>query len=247
MTGIVVVSHSRALADAAVALAQEMASGGEVRVEVAAGMDDGSFGTDAAAIAQAVERAADQEGAVVLMDLGSAVLSAELALEMLDPETADRVILSSAPLVEGLMLAVVAAVGGAPAARVAAEASGGLRAKQDHLGASPVARSPDSCTGGDGDVATVTLELATAHGLHARPAAKFVALAQESLEGEVESITARNATTGEGPVDADSMLGVLTLGGERGHRIEVSASGPGAEAALQRFVELNDDRFGESK
>ncbi|UAL31497.1 HPr family phosphocarrier protein [Nocardioides rotundus] len=246
MTGIVVVSHSRALADAAVALAQEMASGGEVRVEVAAGLVDGSFGTDAAAIAQAVERAADRDGAVVLMDLGSAVLSAEMALELLDPETADRVILSPAPLVEGLMLAVVAAAGGAPAARVAAEASGGLRAKQDHLGASPNAGASQPSAGEGGD-ATVTLELTTAHGLHARPAAKFVALAQESLEGEVESITARNATTGEGPVDADSMLGVLTLGGERGHRIEVSASGPGAEAALQRFVELNDDRFGESE
>ena len=78
------VSHSRALARAAVALAREMLHGRRVRIEIAAGLDDTTFGTDAGQILDAVGPPTAGQGVVVLMDLGSAVLSAELALELLD-------------------------------------------------------------------------------------------------------------------------------------------------------------------
>src|SRR5580765_1924248 len=88
--GLVVVSHSRALARAAVALAAEMLHGRTARIEVAAGLDETTFGTDAVAIKDAIERVDGPAGVVVLMDLGSAVLSAELALDLLaDPATRD--------------------------------------------------------------------------------------------------------------------------------------------------------------
>ena len=96
MTGLVVVSHSRALADAAVALASEMLHGSTTRIAVAAGLDAETFGTDATAIVDAIEKADDGQGVVVLMDLGSAVLSAELALELIDPEVRERTVLSAA-------------------------------------------------------------------------------------------------------------------------------------------------------
>src|SRR3954454_9692635 len=82
--GIVVVSHSRALADAAVALATEMLHGTEPRISVAAGLDETTFGTDAVQIASAIERVDSDVGVVVLMDLGSAVLIPELALGVVD-------------------------------------------------------------------------------------------------------------------------------------------------------------------
>src|SRR4051794_7239621 len=101
--GIVVVSHSRALARAALALAGEMLHGRTARIEIAAGLDDVTFGTDAVQVKQAIEKVDGPDGVVVLMDLGSAVLSAELALDLLDdPATRARVTLSSAPIVEGL-------------------------------------------------------------------------------------------------------------------------------------------------
>ncbi|HEY0988407.1 MAG TPA: hypothetical protein VGD80_15190, partial [Kofleriaceae bacterium] len=93
MVGIVVVSHSRALARAAVPLAAEMVRDRPVRIEVAAGLDETTLGTDATAIADAVTEADSGDGVVVLMDLGSAVLSAELALELLDDDARDRVVL----------------------------------------------------------------------------------------------------------------------------------------------------------
>src|SRR4051812_40058008 len=121
--GIVVVSHSRVLADAAVALAMEMVHDGSVRVAVAAGLDETTFGTDAVAIKEAIEQVDGPAGVVVLMDLGSAVISAELALDLLaDPDARERVLLSAAPLVEGLVVAAVTAAGGGSRDEVAAEA-----------------------------------------------------------------------------------------------------------------------------
>src|SRR4051812_28309140 len=132
--GIVVVSHSRALAQAALALAAEMLHGRPARIEIAAGLDETTFGTDAVRVKQAIERVDGPDGVVVLMDLGSAVLSAELALDLLDdPSARDRVVLSAAPIVEGLVVAAVAASSGASRAEVAAEARSALMGKAAHL------------------------------------------------------------------------------------------------------------------
>lgn len=93
MVGLVVVSHSRPLARAAVALAAEMTKGRPLAVEIAAGLDDldeQTYGTDALAITEAITAADSGDGVVVLMDLGSAVLSAETALELLDDEVRER-------------------------------------------------------------------------------------------------------------------------------------------------------------
>lgn len=131
--GIVVVSHSRALADAAVELARQMLPGRELSVEVAAGTEDGGLGTDAMAVSAAIEAADSGSGTVVLMDLGSAVLSAETALEFLPDDVRERTTLSAAPLVEGLVGAVVVAAGGASREQVAAEAARGLAPKEAQL------------------------------------------------------------------------------------------------------------------
>ncbi|MCZ2815783.1 dihydroxyacetone kinase phosphoryl donor subunit DhaM [Modestobacter sp. VKM Ac-2984] len=132
--GIVVVSHSRPLADAAVELARQMLPNSTLAIEVAAGTDDGGLGTDAVAVSTAITAADSGDGVVVLMDLGSAVMSAETALELLDDDVRARVVLSAAPLVEGLVGAAVVAAGGADRDRVAAEALRGLAPKQAHLG-----------------------------------------------------------------------------------------------------------------
>ncbi len=145
MVGIVAVSHSRALALSAVELARQMA-GPSVRIEVAAGVDEQTLGTDAAAIAAAIRSADDGEGVVVLMDLGSAVLSAQLALDLLEDPLGDpgaepvdgaalrsRVVLSPGPFVEGLVIAAVAASTGVGRDEVSAQAAAALTAKTSQL------------------------------------------------------------------------------------------------------------------
>jgi dihydroxyacetone kinase DhaKLM complex PTS-EIIA-like component DhaM len=100
MVGIVVVSHSADLARAAVGLALQMVQGPAPRIEIAAGTPDDRFGTDAVRVAEAIAAADDGEGVVVIMDLGSAVLSAELALELLPPSSLRPLAPSSTLLLE---------------------------------------------------------------------------------------------------------------------------------------------------
>lgn len=131
VVGIVAVSHSRTLAEAAVALSRQMA-GPHVRIEIAAGLDEVTFGTDAVAIAEAVTAADQGDGVLVLTDLGSAVLSAGLALDLIDDATRGRVVLSPGPFVEGLVVAAVAASTGATLGEVAGQAANALSAKGLH-------------------------------------------------------------------------------------------------------------------
>ena len=106
--GLVVVSHSAKIAEGVVELAGQMAPG--VRIQAAGGADDGGIGTDATMIAQAIAAADEGEGVLVLVDLGSAVLSAQLAIdEFVDEETRARARIAEAPVVEGAVIAAVQA------------------------------------------------------------------------------------------------------------------------------------------
>lgn len=120
MVGIVIVSHSEALAEGVVTLAREM-GGEELALEAAGGMDEpGALGTDAGRVQAAIERAMSDDGVLVLMDLGSALMSAEMAVEMAGGDV--RVVLADAPLVEGAIAAGVTASTGASLAEVAGAA-----------------------------------------------------------------------------------------------------------------------------
>ena len=127
MIGLVIVSHSEPLAHATVELARQMAQGEHPPIRIAAGAD-GGFGTDAAAIAAAIDELADAEGVLVLTDLGSAALSTELALDL--RESTQPVRISDGPLVEGTTAALVRAATGGTLDEVAAEAANALAAKR---------------------------------------------------------------------------------------------------------------------
>ncbi len=134
--GIVLVSHSRALAEDALDLARRLIAAVDVPVELAAGLADGELGTDPGAVVDAVERLADRcEGVLVLADLGSGIMSAEMALEMLEPAVVERARLSAAPFIEGLLGAYGAAGIGKDLQAVAAEADGAAEAKRSQVAA----------------------------------------------------------------------------------------------------------------
>ena len=241
--GLVVVSHSRALGEAARALAGEMLAGDGVAIEVAAGLDDGGFGTDAVAISEALVRADDGDGVVVLMDLGSAVLSAELALELVDDDVRERTVLCAAPLVEGLVVAAVTAAGGAAAADVAAEARDALAAKAGHLGQDEVdhdAPASEPSAGEEGEQHGV-FAVRPAHGLHARPAALLV----QAVRGLDAEVRLRNVTLDGPEVSGASLSKVATLGALQGHDVAVRARGADAADAVRRVLELAETGFGE--
>jgi phosphoenolpyruvate---glycerone phosphotransferase subunit DhaM len=121
--GVVVVSHSAKVAEGVVEMASQMA--GEVRIRAAGGTDDGGIGTDATLIASAIDDADSGDGVLVVVDLGSAVLAAQLAIEeLVDPDRRGRVRIADAPLVEGAVIAAIQSSTGSTLEEVDAAARG---------------------------------------------------------------------------------------------------------------------------
>jgi multiphosphoryl transfer protein len=237
VVGIVVVSHSAELAHAAVNLALEMVHGSAPRIEIAAGTSDHRLGTDAAVVADAVVAADDGKGVVVIMDLGSAVLSAELAIELLpEPHIPTRLV--PAAFVEGIFAAVVSAAGGADLDAVAREAEAALAAKitqLDQTRARPGAVVPDRP-----DTAIVAqTKIVNQDGIHARPAA-LISGALASLDVRVTIATQRSTA-----VSARSPTALMSLGTRVGDVLRIEADGPDASAAVDRVLDLVRDGFGE--
>lgn len=112
MVGLVLVSHSKEIADGTADLVRQMA--GEVEVHPVGGDSDGGLGTDPERVRAAIERAGADE-ILVFVDIGSAVLSTEAVIEMLDEGLRAKVRLVDAPLVEGAFAAGVMASTGADA------------------------------------------------------------------------------------------------------------------------------------
>jgi phosphocarrier protein FPr len=244
VVGIVIVSHSARIAEGVVELARQMA-GPDVAIEAAGGIDDADnpIGTDAARVLAAIERASGAEGVLVLMDLGSAVLSAELARSMLDPAIAEGVLLCEAPLVEGAVTAAVAARVGGSLTDVAGEARRGLQPKIAQLGGPQAAPAqPTALSGGD-DWTEARLTITNPLGLHARPAARFV---QTAADFDAE-VLATNLTTGAGPARARSLTDVATLGAAQGHELLIRARGRKAQEALVALTALAQRNFDEKE
>lgn len=222
--GLVIVSHSAKLAEGVVELAAQMAPG--VPLLAAGGLPDGGIGTDFAAVESAVNDADRGAGVVVLFDLGSARMTADMVVESLDDPS--RAVVAEAPLVEGAVAAAVAAAGGADLAEVTAVAVAAG-------GADP---GPGEVVAGDEPEQHVEIVLDNEIGLHARPAA-LVARAVADLDAEV------SVALGDKRADARSVLALLGLAARHGDRITVTASGRQAGDAVRVVKELADHKFGE--
>ncbi|HYE82926.1 MAG TPA: dihydroxyacetone kinase phosphoryl donor subunit DhaM [Clostridia bacterium] len=108
MVGIVIVSHSAKVALGIKELAEQM-TGGNSSIIAAGGLEDGSIGTDAVRIMEAIKKADTGDGVVVMVDLGSAVLSSNLAIELLGEGVRERIRIADAPVLEGAVIAAVQA------------------------------------------------------------------------------------------------------------------------------------------
>lgn len=243
MVGLVIVSHSAKLAAGVAELMRGMA-GADAQIATAGGMDlpDQPLGTDANLIHRAIEQVYSVDGVAVLVDLGSAILSTELAFEMLSPEQRAHVCIVPAPLVEGGMAAAVQARLGSSLEAVVAEARTALDAKLVQLGISVTEASPPPPSPlNDFPAHELVLSVNNLLGLHARPAAKLVRTAARFHA----DVRLEDLTNGRGPVNAKSINGVTTLGVLHGHQIKIVVRGMDAQAALAAIQTLADENFGD--
>lgn len=237
--GIVLVSHSIDLAMAARRLADEVAGEHPPRIAIAAGRADGGTGTNATRVAAAISEASQGRGVVVITDLGSAVLSADMALEQLGGRIAVRVV--AAPFVEGLLAAAVRAGIGDDLDTVAAEAEAALAPKSALLqpSAAAVPAGAPLAPARTAPTAAATAVIVNEGGLHARPAAEIAALAA----GFDASLTL--TVDGKPPAPARSPLAIAVLAAAPGTVVRVSADGPDAGAAVDALIALLATGFGE--
>ena len=244
MVGLVIVSHSRELAIALSHLVQQVTPV-EIPLAISAGVGDDrkEFGTDAVEISEAIQSVYSPSGVLVMMDLGSAVLSAQMALDLLPPEMTDNIRFCAAPLIEGAIAAGVQVGLGSDLQTVCREAEQALLPKQEQIHTEGTTfQSIETPTPSGEGAKQLVLTLHNLHGLHARPAARFV---QTASRFNAE-ITVRNLTNGKGPASARSLNAIAILGAVEDHQIEISASGPEADGVLAALKKLVDDNFGES-
>ena len=242
MVGIIVVSHSHQVAVGACKLALQMAGEEGILAIPAGGTDDDEIGTSIEKVSRALEQVLAQGDALVLADLGSAVMVTQMAVEMLPPEEQTRVRISNAPVIEGAIAAVVAAAGGGDLDVVQKAAERALeiaKVEKDTPGDGPLPSPPDT---EDETLEWVELPILNPTGLHARPAARFVRTAMQ-FEADV---TVQNVTHKRPSADAQSMLDVASRGTAwQGERIRIEARGPDAAEAIAALRQLVEDGFGE--
>lgn len=247
--GIVFVSHSRQLAEGLVALAGQMA--GSVPLVAAGGTDDDGIGTSFVKVSNGIQQAQEGAGVVVISDLGSALLIAETVHDTLPDEERERVIVVDVPFVEGGVAAGVAAESGADLRAVVEAAESARSAWADVPSAVPGApaagegapsASVTDASGtersGDADASgryVREVMLKNRDGLHARPAAEFVKLAN--------TFPAKVTVNGK---DAKSLLGIMSLGLNAGKTAEIASDDPAGTEAVDALADLVETGFGEA-
>lgn len=244
MVGLVIVSHSKDLADALIALVKQVSSN-DIPIAGAAGVgtERQEFGTDAVAIVEAIQTVYSGAGVLILMDLGSAILSAEMALEFLPEAMQSHIRFCAAPLVEGAISAGVQISLESDLDTVYREAQQSLRPKIDQLVSSDE-ELENLESARESFEQEIILAIDTPHGLHARPAARFIqTAAQFNAEIQVSKWQKEGSSA---PVAATSLSNLMTLGIVRGDHIVIQARGNETSQALEALRRLVEAHFGEN-
>lgn len=235
--GVLFVSHSAAIASGLVELARQMAT--TAALVAAGGTDDGRIGTSFDLVTAGIAEADSGAGVVVLCDLGSAILTAETALDFLDDEVRERVRIVDAPLVEGGVAAAVAAEAGDPldvVVTAAESARGPATAASEGESPSQSRTTSDAATTAPATSGyTRSIRLVNSDGLHARPAAELVKLAS----------TFPQKVTVNG-TDAKSLLGIMSLGLTKGAQVDIATRDLSGREAVDALAALAESGFGEA-
>src|SRR5579884_2403553 len=251
--GLVIVSHSAQLAAGVAELVGQMVQG-KVPIAPAGGAGEAGehvIGTSADTILAAIQSVDNPMGVLVLLDLGSAILSTETALEFLGEEPGGHVQLTAAPLVEGAVAAALEASLGRSLVEVR-QAAERMATKEQLQMLKPINQpeaeaipeitppAPTPSPETTEPALEIALSISNPTGLHARPAALFVQTAGQ-YDAQIEvSAHGKQAS-------ATSINGVLSLGVRQGDIITLRARGPQAEAALAAISELVRANFHEAE
>lgn len=235
VVGIVIVSHSYRLAEGVKELADSL-MGGRVPIATAGGLDEVTLGTSAEKIMNAIRSVWSDDGVLVLIDMGSAVLNTKLALELLPDGISQKIFVSNAPLVEGTLMAALKVDAGGDLSQVIediARANHFPKSEEDSI-STPI--KEEAVKNGR---AERVVTIVNRDGIHARSAAKLVQLVKScGANVFISKIGASRA-----PVRANSLFNLLSLGGKQGDQLLISIVGERGQDALDLICELFQSGF----
>ncbi len=245
--GLVIVSHSEKLASGVAELAKQMTQG-SITIVAAGGAGDDVIGTSVDTIQHAIEDANGPDGVLVLLDMGSAILSTEMALEMIDEEKQGRVLLTFAPVVEGTLAAALEATLGHSLQEVKAAAENAANKTQLQT-LKPITQTEETPDEPNDAVQQTNVFPADAlekqyilnneHGLHARPASDIIQIAKQ-FHARIEIQANRRKA------QATSLIELLGLAARKGSTLVIRTSGQDAQAALDALSKLVEASFYET-
>ncbi|MFQ9949096.1 MAG: dihydroxyacetone kinase phosphoryl donor subunit DhaM [Escherichia coli] len=241
MVNLVIVSHSSRLGEGVGELARQMLMSDSCKIAIAAGIDDpqNPIGTDAVKVMEAIESVADADHVLVMMDMGSALLSAETALELLARDRRKST-LCVAPLVEVHWQQRSARPRG-DIDKVIFDAMHALEAKREQLGLlSSDTEISDTCPPYDEEARSLAVVIKNRNGLHVRPASRLVYTLSTF---NADMLLEKNGKC----VTPESINQIALLQVRYNDTLRLIAKGPEAEEALIAFRQLAEDNFGETE
>jgi multiphosphoryl transfer protein len=241
MVGLVLVSHSRPLAEAVSDFVRRTVNS-DLALKCSGGVGENreELGTDAVEIQEAITSVYSDDGVLVLMDMGSAILSAETAKEFLTSEQQANVRLTSAPLVEGGIAAAIQAQIGSSLDEVTNAALQSLVPKLEQI--QDAASAPQAPAQAGPGSETLDVTILNAHGLHLRPAATLI----KTLARFPAEILIENRTANRGPVPVRSLVDVTRLQIRHGDSVRFSISAADPRPIIDAIGMLVESRFGDT-
>lgn len=242
MVSLIFVSHSYKLAEITAEYIKEVTNADvPIAFSGGAGEDHNELGTDAIDIFNTIEKIYSDDGVIIFCDLGSALISSELALSMLDEEKSENVRITSAPFIEGGLNAAIQSSLGKSIDEVIGESLESLTPKISYV------KDKSNCYITNDTAENIEFKdyvkgeykILLDNGFHARPVFMFINLIANSKS----EVYISNKTKHKPPVSADSITKVTLLNIEYGDIMEIYAKGPDAEQVLERFEYLVNGKF----
>ncbi|PTY40989.1 dihydroxyacetone kinase phosphoryl donor subunit DhaM [Brachyspira hampsonii] len=239
MVSLIFVSHSYKLAKIAAEYIKEVTNINNVDISFSGGTGENhqEIGTDAVDVFNAIERVYSDDGVIIFCDLGSALISSELAISMLDEKKSANVRMTSAPFIEGGINAAIQSSLGKSIDEVINESLESLTPKISYV-KDKVDYNENNNEVLDNiefkDYVKGEYKILLENGFHARPVFMFINLIANSKS----EVYISNKTKHKPPVSADSITKVTLLNIEYGDVMEIYAKGPDADQVLERFEHL---------
>ncbi len=243
MVSLIFVSHSYELAKTTAEYIKKVTNTTDVKISFSGGSgeDNKELGTDAVEVFNAIEDVYSDDGVIIFCDLGSALISSELAISMLDEEKSANVRMTSAPFIEGGINAAIQSSLGKNIDEVINESLESLTPKISYVKdkIDYTFNSENAETIEFKDYIKGEYKILLENGFHARPVFMFINIIANSKS----EVYISNKTKHKPPVSADSVTKVTLLNIEYGDIMEIYAKGPDAEQVLERFEYLVNGKF----